>query len=79
MHGLVRIQELVDPMDVLSPFTANQAAAFATWAAAGFEDTLLRWKAKPEVVYGIETIATLQSMLQHHADRPFPDLRGEFH
>jgi hypothetical protein len=22
------------------------------WAAAGFKDTLLRWKMKPEVVYG---------------------------
>lgn len=25
------------------------------WAAAGFKDTLLRWKMKPEVVYGNET------------------------
>jgi hypothetical protein len=24
------------------------------WAAAGFMDTLLRWKMKPEVVYGNE-------------------------
>ena len=24
------------------------------WAAAGFKDTLLRWKMKPEVVYGNE-------------------------
>ncbi|WP_343734227.1 hypothetical protein, partial [Acidovorax sp.] len=23
-----------------------------TWAAAGFDDTLLRWKMKPEVVHG---------------------------
>ncbi|WP_343736287.1 hypothetical protein, partial [Acidovorax sp.] len=26
--------------------------AFAQWAAAGFDDTLLRWKMKPEVVHG---------------------------
>lgn len=25
------------------------------WAAAGFKDTLLRWKLKPEVGYGNET------------------------
>ena len=24
------------------------------WAAAGFKDTLLRWKMKPEVVHGNE-------------------------
>ena len=24
----------------------------AVWAAAGFKDTLLRWKMKPEVVHG---------------------------
>ena len=27
----------------------------AAWAAAGFKDTLLRWKMKPEVRYGNET------------------------
>lgn len=27
----------------------------ADWAAAGFEDTLLRWNLKPEVGYGNET------------------------
>ena len=26
----------------------------ANWAAAGFKDSLLRWKMKPEVVYGKE-------------------------
>jgi len=27
-----------------------------SWAAAGFDDTLLRWKMKPEVVHGEKKI-----------------------
>ena len=33
----------------------NPALIKCLWAAAGFDDTLLRWKMKPEVVYGNET------------------------
>jgi hypothetical protein len=29
-----------------------QAMVLEDWAAAGFTDTLLRWKMKPEVVHG---------------------------
>jgi multimeric flavodoxin WrbA len=34
--------------------TYNGSMTAKLWAAAGFKDTLLRWKMKPEVVYGNE-------------------------
>ncbi|PTT36224.1 hypothetical protein DBR23_21295, partial [Acidovorax sp. HMWF018] len=30
----------------------GRTSNFEKWAAAGFDDTLLRWKMKPEVVHG---------------------------
>jgi len=39
---------------VRAPLSAHGTAT-PTWPAAGFEDTLLRCKTKPEVVHGNET------------------------
>lgn len=40
------------PNAFVSVTQSDTAAVRAVWAAAGFTDTLLRWKMKPEVVHG---------------------------
>jgi len=35
--------------------TLTAGAQITVWAAAGFEDTMLGWNPKPEVVHGNET------------------------
>jgi hypothetical protein len=52
-----------DLRELDEPIPASQQISYSgsdfdveglVWAAAGFMDTLLRWKMKPEVVYGNE-------------------------
>ncbi len=54
--GLLRQAEAGMPIKELCRNGGFSDATFykwrAKWAAAGFKDTLLRWKMKPEVVHG---------------------------
>ena len=58
-HTLVSKKDGVRQTFLLHPFTDTQRDSLGkfelvrdVWAAAGFDDTLLRWKMKPEVVHG---------------------------
>lgn len=47
-EGLTRVVEAL----TLAADGLDQLFERKGWAAAGFDDTLLRWKMKPEVVHG---------------------------
>ncbi|WP_291587437.1 hypothetical protein [Comamonas sp. UBA7528] len=59
-HGYQSVRPKLKDAERIAQWEAShqkmqEAYAFYRWAIAGFKDTLLRWKMKPEVGYGSET------------------------